>query len=159
MQKVSGVYKITNTITGDFYIGSSKDIKRRWANHKSPSTWAISLGMSLYQAFINYGLNNFTFEIIEETDNLKKREQYWIDQLKPNYNDRRADGFNIERFRDYYRDHYKSNKEYWNTYQNKYQGRLCLYNSEILTLGTLYHRLRKCRIDHPFREAKNYLIR
>ena len=32
--KTSAVYKITNTITGDFYIGSSKDVKRRWAVHK-----------------------------------------------------------------------------------------------------------------------------
>lgn len=27
--KISGVYKITNNITGDFYIGSSKNIKQR----------------------------------------------------------------------------------------------------------------------------------
>lgn len=34
--KISGVYKITNKITGDFYIGSSKNIKRRWYSHKCP---------------------------------------------------------------------------------------------------------------------------
>ena len=27
--KICAVYKITNTITGDFYIGSSKDVKKR----------------------------------------------------------------------------------------------------------------------------------
>lgn len=27
MEKVSAVYKIINAITGDFYIGSSKDVK------------------------------------------------------------------------------------------------------------------------------------
>ena len=27
--KISGIYKITNTITNDFYIGSSKDVKQR----------------------------------------------------------------------------------------------------------------------------------
>lgn len=27
--KISGVYKITNTATGDFYIGSSNNIKKR----------------------------------------------------------------------------------------------------------------------------------
>ena len=26
---ISGIYKITNTITGDFYIGSSKNIEKR----------------------------------------------------------------------------------------------------------------------------------
>ena len=33
MNKISAVYKITNTITGDFYIGSSKNVKKRWTNH------------------------------------------------------------------------------------------------------------------------------
>ena len=32
-EKISGVYKITNTITGDFYIGSSKNVKKRWVEH------------------------------------------------------------------------------------------------------------------------------
>lgn len=27
MNKISAVYKITNTVTGDFYIGSSKNAK------------------------------------------------------------------------------------------------------------------------------------
>ena len=39
MNKISGVYKITNNITGDCYIGSSSNIKQRWAAEKSPSTW------------------------------------------------------------------------------------------------------------------------
>ena len=29
MEKICAIYKITNTITGDFYIGSSKDVKQR----------------------------------------------------------------------------------------------------------------------------------
>ena len=37
--KISAVYKITNTVTGDFYIGSSKDVKQRWKEHKWPSKW------------------------------------------------------------------------------------------------------------------------
>ena len=31
--KISGVYKITNNITGDLYLGSSKDIKRQGMPH------------------------------------------------------------------------------------------------------------------------------
>ena len=34
--KISAVYRITNTVTGDFYIGSSKNVKLRWAQHKFP---------------------------------------------------------------------------------------------------------------------------
>lgn len=28
-----GVYKITNSITNEFYIGSSKNVQRRWREH------------------------------------------------------------------------------------------------------------------------------
>ena len=34
---ISGIYKITNAVTGDFYIGSSKDVKSRWSVHKCAS--------------------------------------------------------------------------------------------------------------------------
>ena len=98
--KISGIYKVANTITGDFYIGSSKNIQLRWANHKSPSTWTLYPRVKLYQAFIKYGLNNFTFDIIEETADLHTREQYYIEQLKPSYNDKRAKGWNTERYKE-----------------------------------------------------------
>lgn len=100
MNKISGVYKITNKITGDFYIGSSKDIKRRWITHKSPSAWARQSNSKLYKDMMQYGLNNFTFEVIEETDILKEREQYWIDEYMPSYNSIKANGYDFDRYRD-----------------------------------------------------------
>ena len=30
-----GIYKITNKITGEAYIGQTNDIKRRWSEHKT----------------------------------------------------------------------------------------------------------------------------
>ena len=184
MQKISGVYKITNKITGDLYIGSSVNIEHRWANHKSPSTWAAKSGMMLYQAMAQYGLNNFIFEIIEKTNNLREREQYWIEQLHPTYNSNRAKGLDEEKVKEnakeYYKSHeekvkenakeyykghkekvkeyYKSHSDKWNSYQKEYQSRFCLYQGETLTLETLYHRFRKQKIARPFREAKKYLI-
>ena len=152
--KISGIYKITNTITGDFYIGSSKNVKKRWYNHRCPSKWEQSPGMKLYQAFIKYGLNSFTFEIIEETDNLKEREQYWIDQLNPSYNNLWANGWNIERYKAYkgaHRDErLAKNKSYYN--------RLCLYKDKILTLGALSSRFYHRGIPQPTQEAKTYLL-
>lgn len=62
--KISGIYKITNKITGDFYIGSSKNIKSRWINHKKPYTWKLYPRVKLYQAFLKYGLDNFTFDML-----------------------------------------------------------------------------------------------
>ena len=145
--KISGVYKITNNITGDFYIGSSHDVKWRWATHKSPSRWKQRPGMKLYQAFIKYGLNNFTFEIIEKTDNLKEREQYWIEQLKPSYNNFYAKGYNTERLKETTRRHNKA-----------YYSRLCLYEGGTLTLKALSIRFCRQGIPHPTLKAKKYLL-
>ena len=39
MEKIIGIYRITNTVTNDFYIGSSMNRKLRLANHKCPSRW------------------------------------------------------------------------------------------------------------------------
>ena len=156
MKKISGVYKITNNITGDFYIGSSKNIKQRWAAEKSPSTWSTFPGMKLYQAIINYGLENFEFEIIEETTSLHEREQYYIDLLQPSYNNYRASGQDVERKNEYLQSdkckcsHRKANKKYYN--------RLCLYEGEHLTLGALKSRFQKQGIPHPTLEAKKYLL-
>ena len=54
--KIIGVYKITNTITGDFYIGSSKDVKQRWAVHKCPSTWKNNPNKQLYKDMMKYSV-------------------------------------------------------------------------------------------------------
>ena len=66
--KICGIYKITNTITGDFYIGSSKDINRRWAAHKWPSTWKNCPNNPMYLDMRKYGIENFVFAVIEEAE-------------------------------------------------------------------------------------------
>ena len=151
---ISGVYKITNNITGDFYIGSSKDIKQRWAVHKCVSVWKLRPGMKLYQAFIKYGLNNFTFDIIEETTDLHNREQYYIEQLKPSYNNRYASGWNTKRRKEWK----KTNRDEQLAKMKDYNNRLCFYENETLTLGALSRRFLKQGMSHYYIEAKKYLL-
>ena len=162
--KISGVYKITNNITGDFYIGSSKNIKHRWTQHRSPSAHKQLSNSKLYKAMAQYGRDNFTIEVIEETTDLHNREQYYIEYLKPVYNDRHAKGWNIERKKESKR---RANRKYRRTHQcsaetlakNKaYFSRLCLYKGETLTLNALNLRLRQQGIAHPYKEAKKYLL-
>lgn len=76
-----GIYKITNQLTGDSYIGQSVQIEDRFDEHKNPNNWNREQNKRLYQAFIEFGLRNFTFEVIEECkiEELNQREQYWID--------------------------------------------------------------------------------
>lgn len=145
--KISGIYKITNVETNDCYVGSSIDIKRRWTEHKIPSSWKRQPNNKLYIAFQQYDLDKFSFEILEETDNLKEREQYYIDLLKPIYNNYRAKDLDLERYKEY-------NKEYMKEHYNQ----LCSYNGEILTLNALRQRFSYRKIPHPTAEAKKYLI-
>ena len=86
--KISGVYKITNTITGDFYIGSSKNVKSRWKDHKCQSTWKKCPNNPMYLDMQKYGVDKFEFQVIEEVEEsfLKEKEQYFIETLEQTYN-------------------------------------------------------------------------
>ena len=167
MEKISAVYRITNTITGDFYIGSSKDVKKRWLEHKCKSTWKKQPNNQLYLDMKKYGLDKFVFEILAEVEigQLKEAEQQFIETLKPTYNNRRANGWDFERHKETHRKAQKKyektdrRKEHKKEYQKEYQNQLCCYNGETLTLNALYKRFRRRGIQHPFIEAKKYLIK
>ncbi len=63
---VGYIYKYTNTINGKVYIGKTYRIKARQVEHKSKST---SCDTYFHKALNKYGYDNFTFEIIAQTDN------------------------------------------------------------------------------------------
>lgn len=84
-RKISGVYKITNLITGKFYIGSSIDVERRWKSHmvRYKSKHSKEFHKHLYEDMRKYGLSNFSFEIVcEEEDRilLRKKEKQIIQE-------------------------------------------------------------------------------
>ena len=143
--KISGVYKITNTVTGEFYIGSSKNIKSRLANHKIPSTWKKCPNNPMYIDMCKYGVDKFEMQILAEVeeDSLKEAEQRFIELLKPTYNSNRANGLDIERYKETKK---KSKKQYDN--------QLCLYNGETLTLCALSMRYKRQGIPNPTAETK-----
>lgn len=153
--EICAVYKITNTITGDFYIGSSKNVKQRWASHKRPSVWKKYSNNPMYLDFQKYGIGKFVFEILEEVEieQLKEKEQEFIETLNPTYNDKNAKGWDIERRKEYYKSD-KRKKQY-----KEYNNQLCYYNGQTLTLKALYQRFSRVGIPHPVLEAKKYLIK
>lgn len=83
MEKICGVYVITNKINGKSYVGSSTNIGKRWINHKCKSTWK-KVDSDLYKDFQIYGLENFCFSVLEtcEKDELKKKEALWMEKLE-----------------------------------------------------------------------------
>lgn len=85
-----GIYKITNKINGKSYIGQSIDVERRFLHHKKYRRTGEK-NKSLYRAIKKYGIENFSFEIIDicRKEELDKKETYYIEKygtFKNGYN-------------------------------------------------------------------------
>lgn len=92
----AGIYKVTNIQTKEIYIGKSVAIGERWQNHVKSACGLSGVAESQFQrALKKYGIQNFTWELLEETskDKLSEREKYYIDfyeTTKYGYNERRG---------------------------------------------------------------------
>lgn len=113
-----GIYKITNILTGEMYIGASKDLKKRlWAHRNKYS--------NIKEIIEKYGVENFTFEVIEECleEELSEKEEEYIELY-----DSRNKGYNISKGGErgntnttgYYRVHKDKNKKYVQGYLWRY---------------------------------------
>lgn len=84
---VSGIYKITNP-EGKCYIGGSKNVDRRIKNHKGSQ----SINCKLQSSYDAFGVENHTFEVIEECSLLELSQKEYYYQVLYNCID---DGLNI----------------------------------------------------------------
>ena len=85
----SGLYRWNNLITGKSYIGSDIDLSKRFRNYYKLSYLESSKSNSIiYSALLKHGYSNFSLDILEycESSIIIKREQYYIDNLNPDYN-------------------------------------------------------------------------
>lgn len=87
-EKHCGIYKITENSTGRAYIGQSSDIRNRWANHLKTAL-GVDGGAAhtrFHDALGDIGLENFTFELLEDCpkDKLNEREKYYINFYQSN---------------------------------------------------------------------------
>lgn len=80
-----GIYRITNLITGELYVGQSSNIRQRWINHKSryKNPKSKDYNSRLYNDMRVYGIENFEFSIVEECSKceLLDREKFWVTKL------------------------------------------------------------------------------
>lgn len=80
--KLMGIYYIQNNANGKRYIGSSVDIRRRLAGHLNLLRKGKHVNVHLSRAWDNHGEETFetgVCELVESSDDLVAREQFWID--------------------------------------------------------------------------------
>lgn len=78
----SGVYIITNKVSGAVYIGSTRNLASRGAAHRHSLFWGEHANKHLQSAWDKYGKDAFTFGTLEYQDDpeqLRLAEQFWMD--------------------------------------------------------------------------------
>src|SRR5437762_10980392 len=83
----SGVYIFTNKINNKTYVGSSVNISARFLKYFNINS-LIKSRMLISLALLKYGHKNFVLDILEycSKEDTIKREQYYLDNIKPEYN-------------------------------------------------------------------------
>ena len=84
----SGVYLLRNLNNEKIYIGSSIDLRRRFKEYFNVNHLLRNKHLAICAALAKYGYSQFSVEILEYCDpsDILKREQYYLDLLKPQYN-------------------------------------------------------------------------
>lgn len=90
--KKQGIYKIRNIINNKIYIGSSKNIDRRFKRHKKDLNNNCHCNIILQRAWNKYGSCSFVFEIVEQFIKISPKELLIIEQL---YLDKCPNKYNI----------------------------------------------------------------
>lgn len=79
---VGGIYKITYIPTGESYIGKTTDFGTRWQSHIQTALGMEKVARSTLHAHMaSHGIQNYTFEILEEVarDKQTEREKFYIE--------------------------------------------------------------------------------
>lgn len=91
------IYKISNTLNDDFYIGSTQNFVKRYYTHLNHIRVNKKSCTKLIRAVNKYGEHNFKLEILEECDPqyLLVKEQFYLDTFLPIYNIAKIAGSNL----------------------------------------------------------------
>lgn len=83
------IYAIINIIDDKCYVGQASDKDFRWKEHRKSLRGFYHHSILLQRAWCKHGEHNFIFvtlEVLNNNSQLNKREIYWGNLLKPEYN-------------------------------------------------------------------------
>ena len=79
------IYKVTNNINNKIYVGQTiNTLEYRRNQHERSINYKNTRNNAFSRALKKYGINNFTWEVIDNADNLdqlNQKEEYWISKL------------------------------------------------------------------------------
>lgn len=85
MKECCGIYQITNSVTNKSYVGQAINVFSRWYEHlyRAFAIQRVDYESPLHSAFRKYGINAFSFKILEvcNKEELNEREKHWIQKL------------------------------------------------------------------------------
>ena len=93
-KRKSGIYRLNILVTGKSYMGSSINLAGRLNIYYSKKAMLGKLSTRtsiIYSAILKHDYVNFSLDILEYCDInvLIEREQYYLDTLKPEYNNKK----------------------------------------------------------------------
>lgn len=99
LKEKKGVYMITNNVTKKFYIGISINLYGRFQNYFTIKRLQENPSSRINRALLKFGYKNFTVSILEiftdcSFNDLKIKEDFYIEVLKPQYNIKQKHSYN-----------------------------------------------------------------
>jgi group I intron endonuclease len=93
---MTGIYSITNTKNGKRYIGSAREVEKRWSSHRVALRKGVHISGHLQASWKKYGEKSFKFEMIAycEPEELIGLEQFYIDAYQSSCD---SHGYNIRK--------------------------------------------------------------
>ena len=79
------IYLIINKVNNKLYVGSTINPVKRWSTHKWNCSHNQYPNLAIYRAMNKYGVENFSFEVIEAFDSVEpmtEAEIWWISYFK-----------------------------------------------------------------------------
>ena len=161
------IYKLVNDVDDLLYVGSTCNaLHKRFGEHKSCARRQIKGKGKIYQYMNNIGIDHFRIILVENypcnsKNELNAREDYWINQLKPQLNSYRA-FLTLEEKKEkkdkikqcYDKDKNKNkNKEYYDKNKEKNRARAKEYREKNKAKAKEYREKNKAKVKEY---KKNY---